>query len=320
MKNLTKLIAALVAIFATIVMSTTSTHAASSIDVYCDGIDDQDKISAVLVDDATINIHNDCVFTSALQISGSGITLQGEGNTIFGALDDIYLIRLSYGAAATVSDMILELSDSFNIYYALFLSPSDFNLTTLNVNNVTINKFPMGISLAGMEGSVSLTASGLVVTNTSSVDVGLGFDINIAILSGGNNVMNWVSGRSDAEYAIFQSDFPGYTEMDDISEVAKKVIINENTLSGSDFVSLSDDVRSYGTISPINHLVNCGFPVGSEWDICTNTGGEEPEDGNNGNEIEAPGTGVNFGNNQVILIGCILTVIAGSMLVVQKKL
>ena len=320
MKNLTKYItAALIAMFATIVLSTTLTYAATSVDVYCDGVDDQEKIFNVLADDTIINIYGDCAFTSYLTISGyNGLVLQGDGNTTFTKYAPFFpgIIAPRNNSSLTINDIIMIRdpatpdADGDGANEAI-----DVYSSNIYLNNVIMDGFSGGITFNG-SGSV-LTATGLVITNTRDMTV-LGLQINLAIsLDDGNNIINWISGRSDAETAIGM-----FALAADVPDIASRFSISNSVLSESDFEMTLEIFEGFGafvTTAPINKLVNCGFPVGSEWDICPDTGGgEEPGGGNNENEIEAPGTGIGNGINTTIVIATGLLII-GCVTMVAKR-
>ena len=308
MKTLTKLItAALVAMFTVTILSTTPTYA-SSADVYCDGVEDEEKIVAVYANDTTINIHNDCVFTNGgIYIGGyTGLILQGNGNTIsavysypiFSGQDS--MLRLGSGSSVIVNDLNFVLDSGFELTVAFDISGG----SELRLNNVNVDGFPAGISL--IYSGNTLIATNFLVNNVSDLEVAPGFTINAAIISiQEDNVINWISGRSDAKHAV-------------MTVIGSDITINNVVLQNEDLEFYDDETIGmplYVTTAPMNKLVNCGFPVGSQWDICPDTGSgtEEPEGGDNGEDIEAPGTGSNITSGMIsassILV--LITVISG---------
>ena len=321
MKTLTKLItiatSTLIAIFTiTILLSTTPTYAAISVDVYCDGVEDQEKISAALADDTIINIHNDCVFSDYLSIAGyTGIVLQGSSNAILCNYDiydfpDEHCLYLMDNYI-TINDISIVRGLGFTVYAGIL-----FDGSNLYLNNVNISGFgvPMGIN----SGVSKLTATGLVITDLEKAMEFLpGIIIDIAIVNaGGDLTVDWQSERSDAGYAIGLMPAHGWIDM---PAAFQQVTISNGALSGDDFVAIWDDPEVFVTVTPINQLVNCGFPAGSGWDICPDTGGgEEPGDGG-GNDIEAPGTGI--GKNNGFMLGItIMTLMGLSTLAIRKFL
>ena len=316
MKTLTKLIAStLIAIFTITILLTTPTYAATSVDVYCDGVNDQDKIQPVLADDTIINIHGDangeCVFTNNIKIQNyTGVVLQG-GQDITALIQSID----SYSIAGLI--MVTNSSVTIN-NISLVRDPSVptedeqeegmwvYN-SDLYLNNVTIDGsyiFKTGIVFNGPNNT--LTATDLLMTNMKNNPDDP--SISIILVNGGINI-NWISGRSDAIVAF------------GMVGGSSDVTINGVVLGEEDFY-IFDEGNVYITSAPINHLVNCGFPVGSQYDICPDTGGgtEEPDGGDNGNEIEAPGTGhlgggmsaIIFGISTLLLIGCGASIIVRS--------
>ena len=313
MKTLTKYITATllaITMFSiTTILSITPTYAATSVDVYCDGVDDQDKISAVLADDTTINIYGDCVFTDYISVWGlTGVVLQGDGDTTFTKYAGFApgLIQ-PYNSSVTINDIKIVRDPS-----APMVDETDEGIdsysSNLYLNNVTIDMNGFGIGVGLIDGGV-LTATNLVIINTGGFDFipELG-GINVAIgLVGDGNVVNWISGRSDADLAIFAVDFFG-TGLD-IQSAASIITLGGNVLSDTDFELIWDDPQLFATTICVNQFVNNGFQLGTQWD-CRDTGGgtEEPEGGNNGNEIEAPGTGI-FGDSFTSLSIIIISII-----------
>ena len=323
MKNLTKLIAATsVAIFATIVMST-QTFAATSVDVYCDGNDDQEKIAAVLDDDVIINIHGECVLTDWLVIDGmSNVVIEGNNSTITVSLAsydeeaDIAIIGLMIAnGSVVINDVNLVLDSTMRgNALAFYVAASD-----LHLNNVVVDGFGSAMLVLGepiAEGS-RVIANGFVASNVRGTVDSLFGPVNVAIgTAGGGNVINWVSGWSDAEWAVALS-FMGVPDI-----ATENYMVDSRVLLEGDFVMFWDDgFMVFGTINPVNQLVNCGFPVGSQWDICTETGGGDGENGSdNGNEIEAPGTGIGSINTTILIVTSLLIIGCGAMATKRARL
>jgi hypothetical protein len=249
--------------------------AASTVDVYCDGVDDQEKILNLLADDLTINLHNNCVFTGELLLyQNSDIVLQGSGNTILvDYIEDLGQSILQYGGSLTINDVLMIASPSFTNEAILVFDDAD-----LTLNNVIIDGFETGIVVYSLGvNSSSLTATGLVIKNTTGATGSTGFaDAAISSL-GVNDRINWISGWSNANTAIELGSDIGIYDFE-----SKQFIINNLELSGADIIMLDElnDMLLPGasgsnvilfahTSQTINSLVNCGFPVGSEWDTCS---------------------------------------------------
>ena len=323
MKALAKLIIATLLTILTATILSTQTYAASSVDVYCDGLDDQEKISAVLANDTTINIYGDCVFSHTLFVSDyDGIVLQGDGSTtVTQYSDDAYFGIISFvSSKATVNNLTLLFDPSAPI---LDGKNEGFNIdgsgSSLTFNNVVIDGFNTGVAFHSTSTGNTMTANGLVIINVKDQEIFPGFMVNIAIgANHENDIINWISGRSDADIAI--GVIASETSM---SSFAQRVTIDGDVLSESDFIialEIFEGFGGFGTIIPINRFVNCGFPVGSQYDICPDTdGGEEPGDGDNGNEIEAPGTGVGGVSAGMIVVG-LLIVGCGAVIMRRARL
>ena len=329
MKTLIKLITTLIAIFTITILSTTPTYAAISVDVYCDGDADQIKMYEAFANDVTINLHGDsngqCVFTFALGMgdrSGNyfdDIIIQGNGVTIITSPDyseqsELFVVNDQVVIADTCGDKPSQ-NFTYNNFTLKNGNPENFTGTGLglmgfgfcgqninNLNNITIDGFFSGVYSGGGGGSV--IANGLFVTNALTLP---GMTETLAVFNE-DNAFNWISGRSDAEYAIVSVDIGS-------------IVVNGVALGEEDFdISgiFGEDV--YFTNARINQLVNCGFPVGSQWDICIDTdgGGEEPDGGNNGNEIEAPGTGISSSINTMTLSAVVLLIAGCGVMMVKR--
>ena len=311
MKNLTKYITATLAtLLLAIIVISTPTYAATTVPVECDGIDDQVKIEDALANDTIINIQGDCVFTGPIHIQDiQNLVIEWNGNTITysgepggGFSGFIWILNSN----VTVNDMSIVLDPAYPDDSVAFVVGEGGDLY---VNNVIVDGFSSAVLLYRQEGYINkVTATGLVMINSRSM---AGLAMGVVILNESqDNVVNWISGRSDAEYAVYLAT----------SLIANNnIAINGLALGEEDFDMLDENV--YLTAAPINHLVNCGFPVGSEWDICPDTGNgtEEPDGGDNGNEIEAPGTGIfrgGFVSLSIIMTG--ISVVTGGLIAVKK--
>ena len=328
MKNLTKYITAtLIAVFTVTILSTTPTYAASSVDVYCDGNADQEKINLVWTNNTTINLHGDsngeCVFTDRFvpyQYGDSlfdNVTVQGNGVIIKPSPDFSEMGMIEDGCGSTnitFSDFTLK-NENFGAPTFGFLLCAE----SVKLNNIKIDGYLGGILME----SGNVDAEDLFITNAQSIPdttETLAVAFNSYHLSPSDEyytaqgTFNWVSGRSDAKYAI--AIFGVLSAENNLTDIT----INGAVLREDDFGVL--DEIGLVTNTPINHFVNCGFPVGSGWDICPGTDGGtgEPDGGDNGNEIEAPGTGVlqNEFNNITMILGGAMIVICG--FAVMRKL
>ena len=312
MKTLTKLItiatSTLIAIFTiTILLSTTPTYAATSVDVYCDGVDDQEKFYTAFstADEPTftINVIGDCIFSSELSINASydQLTIRGTGNNI--TADDSYsdILISIYGydnSNTTIENINLNAGDA-----SASFGMSSGGSANLILNNINVNGFHGGIVTEKPDLSTTISGNGLTITGTKSFDIGFGsVDAAILIFLDNNDThltLDWNSGKSDADVAI------AYYLVDGTLSSILSSSIGSAILQDTDFdsVPVGSDAL-FTTVSLINHFVNCGFPVGSQWDICPDTGNgtEEPDGGNNGNEIEAPDTGIGSGVSAAVIV------------------
>jgi len=320
MKTLTKLlVAALLTIFTATILST-PTYAASTVDVYCDGVDDQDKIEAVLADDTIINIHNDCAFTDNLYISfKTGVVLQGDGNatSTFDSQGGGESLVTLENSSVTINDMkiVRFIEGEGGIDWAFDFAGDGNNLY---LNNVTLDSFNLGILINSSDNTVIATNLNIINNVMYFIDDIPELPLNAAIgLTGDsrNNVINWISGQSDVDVAVA---LLGYSEAD-ISDIAKDFTIGGNVLSGDDFEELWDVIPFFVTVTCINQFVNNGFTAGSAWNCSDTDGGtEEPDGGDNGNEIEAPGTGIGNSINTAIIITSGLLVMGCGIAVVRR--
>ena len=301
MKSAKFFAAILVVLFAVVVLSGKTASALATENITCTGVADEGLFYAAMMldSDVVINVTGDCVFSDALNVGYwyvDSLVINGNGSVFSpdGAYNDGALMNVM-GVDLTINDVTMMQGglDLVNLYHAIIGVGDTGAPTTVNLQNVTIDGFMAGIAIVSEGGAeFVLNAEGLVIINTKPIVadgtfglIGDSVSAAIAVVRFDSvpteAIVNWTRGRSDADYATVTFDGSGISiNGEEVSGFAP---------SGLTHIGWMDYL---GSNNAVNKLVNCGFPVGSQWDICA-------DEETSGGGLGAPNTGI-FENGSLI--------------------